>query len=147
MAARVQDLAQLIVDQYDGDAARVWWSAGTVAELLKRVGALPGFGEQKAKIFVALLGKQLGIQPTGWREAAGSFGAEGSHMSVADIFDAESLAQVRSDQQGLKGSHQGQGHVGPGTGLTLDAGEQHGGTVVVADLAGAAQLEQPGQAC
>ena len=102
MAARVQDLARLIVDQYDGDAARVWRSAGTGAELLKRVGALPGFGEQKAKIFVALLGKQLGIQPTGWREAAGSFGAEGSHMSVADIFDAESLAQVRSYKQGLK---------------------------------------------
>ena len=102
MAARVQDLARLIVDQYDGDAARVWRSAGTGAELLKRVAALPGFGEQKAKIFVALLGKQLGIQPTGWREAAGSFGAEGSHMSVADIFDAESLAQVRSYKQGLK---------------------------------------------
>ena len=63
MAARVQDLARLIVDQYDGDAARVWETAATGAELLKRVGALPGFGEQKAKIFVALLGKQLGVQP------------------------------------------------------------------------------------
>ncbi len=102
MAARVQDLARLIVDQYDDDAAQVWRSAGTGAELLKRVEALPGFGAQKAKIFVALLGKQLGVRPTGWREAAGTFGAEGSHMSVADIFDSESLAQVRSYKQSLK---------------------------------------------
>jgi len=102
MAARVQDLARLIVDTYDGEAAHVWQTAGTGAELLKRVGALPGFGEQKAKIFVALLGKQLGVQPAGWREAAGTFGAEGSHMSVADIFDADSLAQVRSYKLALK---------------------------------------------
>ena len=102
MAARVQDLTRLIVDQYNGDAAQVWQTAATGAELLKRVGSLPGFGEQKAKIFVALLGKQLGVQPKGWREAAGTFGAEGSHMSVADIFDADSLARVRSYKQGLK---------------------------------------------
>jgi uncharacterized HhH-GPD family protein len=102
MAARVQDLARLIVDQYDGEAARVWQSAGSGAELLKRVGALPGFGAQKAKIFVALLGKQLGVRPAGWREAAGTFGAEGSHLSVADITDAESLARVRSYKQALK---------------------------------------------
>jgi len=109
MAARVQELARLIVDTYDGEAAQVWLSAGTGAELLKRIGALPGFGAQKAKIFVALLGKQLGVRPAGWREAAGTFGAEGSHMSVADIFDAESLAQVRSYKQGLKEAAKGQG--------------------------------------
>jgi uncharacterized HhH-GPD family protein len=102
MAARVQDLARLIVDQYDGEASRLWLSAATGAELLKRVAALPGFGAQKAQIFVALLGKQLGVQPEGWREAAGRFGAEGSHLSVADITDAESLAQVRSYKQELK---------------------------------------------
>jgi uncharacterized HhH-GPD family protein len=102
MAARVQDLAQLIVDQYDGEASQVWRSATTGAELLKRVAALPGFGAQKAEIFVALLGKQLEVQPTGWREAAGRFGAEGSHLSVADITDAESLARVRSYKQELK---------------------------------------------
>jgi len=66
------------------------------------VSALPGFGAQKAQIFVALLGKQLGVQPPGWRAAAGAFGAEGSHLSVADISDAESLARVRSYKQGLK---------------------------------------------
>ena len=64
--------------------------------------ALPGFGAQKAQIFVALLGKQLGVRPRGWREAAGQFGVKGSHLSVADISDAESLARVRSYKQGLK---------------------------------------------
>jgi uncharacterized HhH-GPD family protein len=80
----------------------LWRSAGSGAELLKRVASLPGFGTQKAQIFVALLGKQLGVHPPGWREAAGKFGAEGSHMSVADISDTESLAQVRSYKQQLK---------------------------------------------
>jgi uncharacterized HhH-GPD family protein len=102
MAARVQELARLIVDQYDGEPERVWTTAKTGAELLKRVSALPGFGAQKAQIFVALLGKQLGVQPRGWREAAGTFGARGSHRSVADITDDQSLAKVRSYKQGLK---------------------------------------------
>jgi uncharacterized HhH-GPD family protein len=108
MAARVQDLARLIVDRYDGDAASVWRSAGSGAELLKRVAALPGFGAQKAEIFVALLGKQLGVRPPGWREAAGTFGAEGSHLSVADISDAESLARVRSYKQEKKAAAKAQ---------------------------------------
>ncbi len=95
MSARVQELARLIVTGYDGDPAAIWSTAGSGAELLERVSSLPGFGQQKAKIFVALLGKQLGVRPEGWREAAGSFGAEGSHMSVADICDADSLARVR----------------------------------------------------
>jgi uncharacterized HhH-GPD family protein len=102
MAARVQDLARLIVDQYDGDAARLWETAGSGAELLKRVAALPGFGAQKAQIFVALLGKQLGVRPEGWREAAGAFGGEGTRLSVADITDPESLGEVRSYKQALK---------------------------------------------
>jgi uncharacterized HhH-GPD family protein len=102
MAARVQDLARIIVEEYDGETARLWRSAGSGTELLKRVTALPGFGAQKAQIFVALLGKQLGVRPPGWRDSAGKFGAEGSHMSVADIADAESLAQVRSYKQQLK---------------------------------------------
>ena len=102
MAARVQELARLIAEQYDGDAARVWESAGSGAELLRRVSALPGFGAQKAQIFVALLGKQLGVRPPGWREAAGAFGAEGTRFSVADITDEESLGQVRSHKQAMK---------------------------------------------
>ena len=102
MAARTQDLARLIVSGYDGDPAAIWTTATSGAELLQRVGALPGFGEQKAKIFVALLGKQLGVRPPGWREAAGTFGVDGSYLSVADIVDAESLGKVRSYKQALK---------------------------------------------
>ena len=102
MAARTQDLARLIVAQYDGDAASLWSTASSGAELLARVSALPGFGEVKAKIFVALLGKQLGVRPAGWREAAGYFGDEGSYVSVADIVDEESLGKVRSYKQALK---------------------------------------------
>ena len=102
MAARTQVLAQLIVAEYDGDAASLWTTAPSGTELLKRVSALPGFGEVKAKIFVALLGKQLGVRPDGWREAAGAFGDEGSYVSVADIVDAESLGMVRAYKQSMK---------------------------------------------
>jgi uncharacterized HhH-GPD family protein len=102
MAARTQELARLVIAGYDGDAAALWTTAPSGAELLKRVSALPGFGEVKAKIFVALLGKQLGVRPSGWREAAGSFGDEGSYVSVADITDDESLSKVRSYKQALK---------------------------------------------
>jgi len=102
MAARTQELARLIVADYAGDPTAIWTTATSGAELLKRVEALPGFGAQKAKIFVALLGKQLGVRPPGWREAAGRFGEEGTHLSVADISDAESLGKVRSYKQALK---------------------------------------------
>jgi uncharacterized HhH-GPD family protein len=102
MAARVQALCQVLVERYDGDAEQVWAGAKTGQELLGRVGALPGFGEQKAKIFVALLGKQVGVRPEGWREAAGLYGEEASHRSVADIVDDESLGRVRSYKQQMK---------------------------------------------
>ena len=102
MAARTQELARLIVAEYDGDAAALWATASSGDELLTRVSALPGFGEAKAKIFVALLGKQLGVRPPGWQAAAGSFGEEGSYISVADIVDGESLGRVRSYKQTLK---------------------------------------------
>ena len=102
MAARVQELARLIVAEYDGEPSAVWSTASSGAELLKRMSALPGFGEQKSKIFVALLGKQLGVRPDGWREAAGTFGDAGSYLSVADISDADSLARVRSHKKAMK---------------------------------------------
>jgi uncharacterized HhH-GPD family protein len=102
MAARVQELARLLVASYDGDAARVWTTATSGPELLKRVGALPGFGAQKAKIFVAMLGKQLGTQPPGWREVSSPFSDPGSYLSVADIVDEDSLARVRAYKQTLK---------------------------------------------
>jgi uncharacterized HhH-GPD family protein len=102
MAARVQEVCRAIVTQYDGDAARLWSDAETGAELLKRIKALPGFGQQKAQILVALLGKQYGVQPAGWREAAGHYGEDGSRKSVADIVDADSLAEVRTYKKALK---------------------------------------------
>jgi uncharacterized HhH-GPD family protein len=102
MAARVQELCALIVDRYHGDAANLWSGAATGKELLARINALPGFGANKARIFVAFLGKQYGVRPEGWREAAGHFGDEGSHCSVADIVDADSLAEVRAYKQSLK---------------------------------------------
>jgi uncharacterized HhH-GPD family protein len=101
-ARRVQDLCRIVVDEYGGRAERVWTGAKTGAELLRRVKALPGFGEQKARIFVALLGKQLGVRPEGWDEAAGAFAEAGSFISVADIVDADSLARVRRFKQERK---------------------------------------------
>ena len=95
-------MARLVREQYDGDAERLWTTAGSGAELLKRVAALPGFGAQKAQIFVALLGKQLGVQPEGWRAAAGRFGEEGAYFSVADITDDVSLAAVRAHKKEMK---------------------------------------------
>jgi uncharacterized HhH-GPD family protein len=102
MASRVQQLCGLIVDRYQGDAANVWARVSTGEELLARMNELPGFGANKARIFVALLGKQYGVRPEGWREASAPFGEEGSHCSVADITDADSLAAVRAYKQSLK---------------------------------------------
>lgn len=101
-AKRVHELAQIVVDQYGGDAAAVWNTAKTGEELYERVRALPGFGDQKARIFVGLLGKQIGVRPDGWRQAAGKYGDDGTYMSVADIVDSASLARVRSYKQQLK---------------------------------------------
>jgi uncharacterized HhH-GPD family protein len=101
MAARVQALCRVLVDRYDGDAERVWAGAPTGKDLLKRVGALPGFGEQKAKIFVALLGKQFGVRPPGWEEAAGDYASPG-RRSVADVVDATSLQEVRTYKKEMK---------------------------------------------
>ncbi len=102
MAGRVQDLARVLVADYGSDAASVWTAAGTGVELVRRIGALPGFGEQKARIFAALLGKQFGVRPEGWREAAGAYGEDGSFRSVADVVGADSLAQVRAFKKKIK---------------------------------------------
>lgn len=102
MAQRAQDLCRALVEDYDGDPTRLWADVADGKELLRRLNALPGFGAQKAKIFVALLGKQYGVQPTGWREVAGDYGVQGSRRSVADIVDAASLAEVRATKQEVK---------------------------------------------
>jgi uncharacterized HhH-GPD family protein len=102
MAGRAQELCRLLVERYGGRADALWADAPDGATLLKRLNELPGFGAQKSKIFLALLGKQLGVTPPGWREAAGAYGEEGSHRSVADITGPESLAEVRRFKQEQK---------------------------------------------
>ena len=104
MAGRAQAVCRLLVERYDGRAEALWADAPDGAALRARVGELPGFGVQKAKIFVALLGKQYGVTPPGWREAAGEYGEEGSRRSVADITGPESLAEVRRTKQEKKRS-------------------------------------------
>ncbi|WP_299957201.1 HhH-GPD-type base excision DNA repair protein [uncultured Modestobacter sp.] len=102
MAARTQELARALVERYDGRADAVWTDAPDGATLLRRLRELPGFGAQKATIFLALLGKQCGVTPPGWREAAGDYGLEGARRSVADITDPASLAEVRAFKQAAK---------------------------------------------
>jgi len=102
MAGRIQALAREIVDSYGGDAASLWTTAETGEDLVRRLRALPGFGPQKAQIFTALLGKQLGVRPDGWREAAAAYGQDGSRRSVADVTGPESLTEVRAFKKALK---------------------------------------------
>ncbi len=102
MAGRVQSVCQVLVETYDGDAGNIWAEVDNGDELLRRIGALPGFGVQKAGIFVALLGKQYGVTPRGWRESAGQWGEEGARRSVADVVDDESLEAVRATKKAAK---------------------------------------------
>ena len=103
MAGRIQAVARAVVDDYDGDVTRLWHGGDPDGrEVLRRLKALPGFGEQKAKIFLALLGKQRGVQPPGWREVAGEYADDGAHRSIADITDEESLAEVRANKKAAK---------------------------------------------
>ncbi|TDD02475.1 Fe-S cluster assembly protein HesB [Nonomuraea deserti] len=102
MAGRIQQLAAYLVEHYDGRPERIWAEATDGKDLFKRLNALPGYGKQKAQIFLALLGKQLEVQPSGWREAAGLYGEEGAHRSVADVVDADSLGRVRAAKQEAK---------------------------------------------
>jgi uncharacterized HhH-GPD family protein len=108
MAKRVQALAQVVVDEYGGDATALWSDGADGREVLRRLKALPGFGEQKAKIFLALLGKQYGVTPTGWRAAAGDYGKAGAHMSVADVKDPGSLQKVRAYKKEAKAAAKAQ---------------------------------------
>jgi len=101
MSARLQELAALVESKYDGDVTRLWTEPDTGKELLKRVQELPGFGKQKAQIFVALLAKQLGVRPAGWEAVAGDYALTG-YRSVADVVDADSLLKVREFKQAKK---------------------------------------------
>lgn len=109
MAARVQALCRAVAEEWDGDARAIWTRGDPDGrEVLSRLMALPGFGDQKARIFLALLGKQCGLDALGWREAAGAYGEGGSYRSVADIVDPESLARVRENKRAAKAAAKAQ---------------------------------------
>lgn len=101
MAARTQLLCGYVAATYDGDAAGIWTGVRTGAELFERVRALPGFGDEKAKIFTALLAKRFGVRPRGWQEACAPF-SDAEPRSVADIDSPESLARVRAWKKATK---------------------------------------------
>lgn len=103
MSKRVQQLCRALVERYDGDPRRIWTDGQPDGStVLTRLMELPGFGQQKARIFLALLGKQCGVTPQGWREAAGAYGEEGSHRSIADVTDEASLLRVRAVKKAAK---------------------------------------------
>ena len=106
MSARLQELAALVETRYDGDVTRLWTEPTTGKELFKRVQELPGFGKQKAQIFVSLLAKQLDVRPEGWESVVGDYALEG-HRSVADVVDAESLQKVRDFKKAKKAAARG----------------------------------------
>ncbi|MEX2324119.1 MAG: HhH-GPD-type base excision DNA repair protein [Nitriliruptoraceae bacterium] len=101
MAKRVHALARHLVEHFDADAANVWQGAVSGTDVKRNLMSLPGFGEQKAKIFTALLGKQCGVEPPGWREAAGDYGLDG-YRSIADITSPEDVDKVRAFKQQRK---------------------------------------------
>jgi uncharacterized HhH-GPD family protein len=102
MAERVQALCRLLVADWGGEAERLWADAASGREVLANLQSLPGFGKQKAQIFTALMGKQCGVRPEGWREAAGAYGDEGSRRSIADVVDPVTLGEVREFKQAQK---------------------------------------------
>jgi uncharacterized HhH-GPD family protein len=109
MAGRIQALARVVVDEHGGDVTRVWTEAADGADLVRRIAALPGFGQQKATIFAALLGKQLGVRPSGWEEACGAYAEPGAFRSVADVVDEESLLKVRETKKQAKAAAKAKG--------------------------------------
>jgi uncharacterized HhH-GPD family protein len=101
MARRTHALCRHIVDEYGGDAGAIWKGVDDPAVLFARLRALPGFGEEKAKIFLAILGKRLRVAPKGWEDLARPF-SDANPRSVADIDSASALARVRAWKQAQK---------------------------------------------
>ncbi|MBF6333252.1 HhH-GPD-type base excision DNA repair protein [Nocardia transvalensis] len=103
MARRTQELARYVVEHYDGKTEKIWTEGDPDGkEVLRRLKDLPGYGDQKARIFLALLGKQLGVRPRGWEKAAGAYAEKGSRRSAADIVDGQSLLEVRAFKKEMK---------------------------------------------
>ena len=101
MAKRVQELCVFVVDHYKGRAENIWKGTSSGEELLGRLLELPGYGPQKAKIFLAILGKRLGVAPAGWEDAADVYGQPG-HRSIADVDGPGAIEEVRAYKQAMK---------------------------------------------
>ncbi len=101
MGKRIHAVCTALVDDYQGDAANIWTGVDDAKQIYSRLKALPGYGDEKSKIFVALLAKTQGVEPDGWRRAAGKFGDD-EPRSVADVFDEESLGKVREWKKAQK---------------------------------------------
>jgi uncharacterized HhH-GPD family protein len=144
MSTRVQELSKLVVERYHGRTEEIWTGASSGDELLRRVKELPGFGEQKAKIFVALLGKQLGVRPEGWDTASAPFSEPGSFRSVADITDMESLNSVRAFKQALKAANKAKVSPGENGKPTKKAGRSTSKAVAKTALKGAPKTGKAG---
>jgi uncharacterized HhH-GPD family protein len=134
MAARVQEMAKLVVERYGASPEKIWEGVGSGAELFRRVKELPGFGEQKAKIFVALLGKQLGVRPEGWESVSTPFSDPGSFRSVADITDGETLNKVRTFKQALKAANKAKTTSGEAESTSQKAGRSPSKTAKAATV-------------
>jgi uncharacterized HhH-GPD family protein len=106
MGKRAYALASHIVEHYGGDAASIWRDADSGEEIYRRLRELPGYGEEKAKIFLAILGKRLGVAAPGWELAAAPF-SDSTPRSVADVDSPEALAQVRAFKQARKAEKKG----------------------------------------
>ena len=101
MGARIHAVCSALADDYDADASGIWNDGADGNEVVRRLKALPGYGDEKSKIFLAILGKTQGVQPAGWRTAAGKFGDD-EPRSVADITDEISLGKVREWKRAQK---------------------------------------------
>jgi uncharacterized HhH-GPD family protein len=128
MAKRVHALCRVVSEDYGGDAAAIWGRPETGKELFAAVKALPGFGEQKARIFVALLGKQLGVRPPGWEDVSTPYSDAGSHRSVADITDNATLGEVRDFKRTMKAQAKAQKASTPDGAAGSRAGRARGRT-------------------
>ncbi len=106
MAKRAHELCRVLVDHYDGRAENVWTDVATGAELLDRLRSLPGFGDEKARIFMAVLAKRRGVRPPGWEEAAAPF-SDDLRRSVADVDSPETLEEVRAFKKARKAAGKG----------------------------------------
>ena len=113
MAKRIQQVCQVLADDYDGQAANIWQDARSGDEIKSRLARLPGFGSDKAAIFTAVLGKLRGVTPDGWRSAAGYYGEPGTYRSVADIVDDDSLQKVRETKRSVKAAKKASGPPNP----------------------------------